>query len=375
MVRVLLVLALAIAGIGVVPAQTDVDTTKGGADVTGPYDVVENWPLPIHDDGWSWGSIPAVWAESEDRVLVFMRGEKPSLKLPPNPANVKGYALGLIDAVRQQSAATARQEHVLMVFNREGSLIESWEHLIPEIGEGGAHRITMDPYDPDKHIWLVDYRGHQILKVTHDGSRVVMRLGEKGVAGADHAHFNQPSDMAFMPNGDFYVTDGYQNTRVVKFAKDGTYLLEWGEPGTGPGEFDHVHGIVVDANRRLYVGDRENGRIQIFDENGTFLDQWTGIPHPYFLYMAEDQHVWVSDGLVHKIMKFDLDGHLLYSWGTFGRLPGQLWGPHQLNVDEAGNLYVANAQGNNVVKFRPKPGADPARLIGKPFLLPVSQDR
>jgi DNA-binding beta-propeller fold protein YncE len=198
-----------------------------------------------------------------------------------------------------------------------------------------------------------------------------MRLGEKGVPGNDKTHFNQPSDMLFMPNGDFYVTDGYRNTRVVKFSKDGKYLMEWGKPGSGPGEFQTVHGITIDAKRRIYVGDRENARIQIFDENGKYLDEWPNIPHPYFLYMAKDQHLWVGDGLVHKIMKFDLDGRLLYSWGTFGRMPGFLWGPHQLNVDNAGNLYVANAQGNNVAKFRPKKNADPARLVGPPFGLPA----
>lgn len=371
MARALFTLALTVAGIGTLLAQTASSPRKGGADVSGPYEVVENWPLPVHNDGWTWGSVPAVWAESENRVLVFMRGEKPALKAPSfEQAGIKGYALGLIDAVRQQSAAPGRNEHVLMVFNRDGKLVESWDNIIPEIGDYGAHRITIDPYDPDKHVWLIDYQGHQVLKVTHDGKRIVLRLGEKGVARSDHGHFNQPSDMMFMPNGDFYITDGYRNTRVVKFSKDGTYLTEWGTPGKGPGQFDHVHGIVADAKGRLYVGDRENSRIQIFDQNGKFLDQWTGIPHPYFLYMQEDQHLWVSDGVVHKIMKFDLDGNLLYSWGTFGRMPGDLWGPHQLNVDEAGNLYIANAQGNNVAKFKPKPGADPAKLIGRPFVLP-----
>ena len=119
------------------------------------------------------------------------------------------------------------------------------------------------------------------------------------------------------------------------------------------------------------MGDRENARIQIFDENGKYLDEWPNIPHPYFLYMSKDQHLWVGDGLVHKIMKFDLDGRLLYSWGTFGRMPGFLWGPHQLNVDSAGNLYVANAQGNNVAKFRPRKNADPSKLVGPPFVLPA----
>jgi hypothetical protein len=347
---------------------------KGGGDVTGPYDYVSDWPLPVHADGWTWGSIPAVWAESEDRVLVFMRGEKPAMQAVPAQGDIKGRALGLLEGVREQGRRQGRlDEHVLMVFDRRGQLIDSWAQHKDLFTEGAAHRIQIDPYDPAKHVWLVEHRTHQILKFTNDGSNLVMRLGEKGVPGNDRTHFNQPSDMLFMPNGDFYVTDGYRNTRVVKFSKEGKYLMEWGKPGSGPGEFHTVHGIAIDAKRRIYVGDRENARIQVFDENGKFLDQWPNIPHPYFLYMSEDQHLWVGDGLVHKIMKFDLDGNLLYSWGTFGRMPGFLWGPHQLSVDRAGNLYVANAQGNNVAKFRPKTNADPAKLVGQPFVLPAER--
>ena len=317
------VLALMIASSTV---RIAVAQEKGGGDVTGPYDYVSDWPLPVHSDGWTWGSIPAVWAESEDRVLVFMRGEKPAMKAVPAQGDIKGHALGLLEGVLDQGSRQGRlDEHVLMVFDRRGQLVDSWAQHKDLFTEGAAHRIQIDPYDPDKHVWLVEHRTHQILKFTNDGSRLVMRLGEKGVPGNDRTHFNQPSDMLFMPNGDFYVTDGYRNTRVVKFSKEGKYLMEWGRPGSGPGEFHTVHGIAIDAKRRIYVGDRENARIQIFDENGKFLDQWPNIPHPYFLYMSEDQHLWVGDGLVHKIMKFDLDGNLLYSWGTFGRMPGFLW--------------------------------------------------
>lgn len=342
---------------------------KGGAEVFGPYEPVENWPQPIHNDGWTWGSVPAVWAESPDRVLVFQRGELPVMK-PPTATDIKGRYLGLIQNVMEQSRQKPRWEHILMVFDRNGKLLESWEQHNNLFVS--AHRIQISPYDSEHHVWLIDHSGHQIYKFTHDGSKVVMHLGEKGVPGNDKTHFNQPSDMAFMPNGDFYVTDGYRNTRVVKFSKDGKYLLEWGKPGTGPSEFNTVHGIVIDSKHRLYVGDRENARIQIFDENGKFLDQWRNIPHPYFIYLSKDQHLWVGDGAAHKILKFDLNGKLLYSWGTFGAYPGALWGPHQLSVDSEGNLYVANAQGNNVVKFRPRKGADPDKLIGPAYVLPAS---
>jgi len=284
--------------------------------------------------------------------------------------DIKGRYLDLIKQVFVQSTQKARPQHMLMIFDANGKLTDSWEQH--NSLWASPHRVTISPYDPEKSVWLIDASGHQIIKFTNDGKKILLKLGEKGVKGDDKTHFNEPSDMAFMPNGDFYITDGYKNTRVVKFNKEGKYLMEWGKPGTGPSQFNTVHGIAIDAKRRLYVSDRENARIQVFDENGKLLDIWPNIPHPYFVYMSKDQYVWVGDGLTHKILKFDLNGKLLYSWGTFGVVPGSLWGPHQLSVDNEGNLFVANAQGNNVVKFRPKKGADPAKLIGQPFALPMT---
>lgn len=355
-----------IAGLAMVlaapSANVMVAQDKGGGDVTGPYDYVENWPQPIHNDGWSWGSIPAVFAESPDRVLVYMRGELPALKTEIK----QGFydPLELIRQVLQQSEKKNRWEHFLMIFDRNGKLVDSWEQHKSLVT--GAHRVRISPYDPEKHVWLSD--GPNVFKFTNDGKKLVMRLEEKDVPGNEKDRFNA-ADVTFMPNGDFYVFGG---SRILKFSKDGKYLTGWGKLGTGPNEFDTIHGLVIDAKRHLYVADRNNSRIQILDENGKFLDQWPNIPHPYFLYMEKDQNLWVGDGWVHKIMKFDLNGKLLYSWGTFGRNPGYLWGPHQFSVDSEGNLYVANAQGNNVSKFRPKKGADHAKLIGPPFVLPGS---
>ena len=114
---------------------------KGGGDVTGPYDYVSDWPLPLHVDGWTWGSIPAVWAESEDRVLVFMRGEKPAMKAVPAQGDIKGRALGLLEGVLEQGRQKGRlDEHVLMVFDRRGKLIDSWAQNKDLFTEGAAHR-------------------------------------------------------------------------------------------------------------------------------------------------------------------------------------------------------------------------------------------
>ena len=221
----------------------------------------------------------------------------------------------------------------------------------------------MDPYDTEKHVWLVDDGAQQIWKLTHDGKRIVMTLGEHGVAGNDQTHFNRPTDIVWLPNGEFFVSDGYVNTRVVKFSKDGKYLLEWGKPGKGPGEFNTVHGIAIDSRRRIYVTDRGNARVQVFDENGKFLDQWNNIRYPNYIYMSKDQHVWIGDASTSKIVKYDLNGKLLFSWGTFGAFAGGIWSTHQFSVDSENNLYVADVRMARVQKFRPKPGANPDQLV------------
>lgn len=331
---------------------------QGGDDVSGPYEVVAEWPQQACGDGYGWGSVAGVFAESADRVYVFMRGCLPARQgggwIPTR--NAGNFAPDHADPELR-----VRWDHLLMVFDRDGRLVDTWdEQLLPVIGR--PHRVLVNPHDPDRHVWLVDDAAHQILKFTRDGT-LVMTLGEPNTPGSDRARFNRPTDIAWLPNGDFYVADGYANTRVVKFSADGEYLLEWGRAGTGPGEFDTVHGIAVDGRGRVYVADRGNSRIQVFDGDGNHLDTWPDVRFPYFIYMSGDEHLWVSDGRTQKILKYDLAGQLLESWGTFGSYPGAMWGPHQVSVDPDGNLYVAEAHNGRVQKFVPRPGADPARLI------------
>ena len=118
------------------------------------------------------------------------------------------------------------------------------------------------------------------------------------------------------------MSDGYVNTRVVKFDKNGKFLMTWGTKGKGPGQFDLPHSIDIDAQRRVYVADRSNSRIQIFDENGKYLSEWDNIRQPYHIMITADQHLWVADGVTNKFLKYDLNGKLLYSWGTYGSFPG-----------------------------------------------------
>ena len=357
---------------------------KGGEDLSGPYEADSDWPMPIESE-LTWGRTGTVFAESPDRIFVMQSGMVPwDWKRLEGPRRGGGTLLASANNATHCASTVARKpncvpgkvplaeksgkeipgarwDHILMVFDRDGNLVESWDQHNDLFTH--PHNVTINPYDPEKHVWVVDAGSEQIFKFTRDGD-LVMSLGEFRVTGNDEFHFGNPSGIAFLPNGDFYVSDGYRNTRVVKFSKDGKYLMEWGKPGDGPGEFNLPHGIAIDANGRVYVIDRSNSRIQVFDLNGKYLDQWTGLRLPLYIAVSRDQHVWVSSGFSNKILKYDQNGQLLYSWGTFGARPGEIWGVHGFSTDTEGNLYVAEVFSGRVQRLRPRTGANSKFLMG-----------
>ena len=132
---------------------------------------------------------------------------------------------------------------------------------------------------------------------------------------------------------------------------------------------NNVHGVAVDpTSRRVFVNDRNNHRVQVFDENGKFLDAGGSMrtPQPPSPYIGADRNIWTFDRSTHKLLKYDQEGHLLYAWGTLGLFPGALWGVHGMSVDREGNLYVAEVDNGRVQKFRPRDGANPNYLVSKP---------
>jgi peptidylamidoglycolate lyase len=325
---------------------------KGGLDLHGSYDLVDGWLKQVAEDGYLLSPV-TVFAESADRIFIGSLGVTPKATAPPTLTTFDPKVPG------------AKVDHPLVVVNRNGQVIERWTQWYDRFGS--IHKVTINPYDPEKHIWVVDRASQQVMQFTHDGKTLVMALGERSVAGQDDKHFGRPSDIAFLPDGTFFVSDGYANRRVVKFDRTGKFLLAWGTEGSGPGQFKLVHSVAVDAQRRVYTVDRMNNRIQVFDENGTFLDQWPGFLNPARLFVTQDQFAWVSDSGANKFAKFDLNGKLLTTFGTGGSFPGGLAAPHDFSVDPDGNLYVANPWNFTVNKYVPRKGADPKRLIGQRY--------
>jgi DNA-binding beta-propeller fold protein YncE len=337
---------------------------KGGDDRTGPYDVVAGWPPPLAlaKPGYIWGSTGGIFAESPDRIFIANRGElKLPEKLPPNFTGFWG-SFG-----EQATTPTPEFRNCIVVVDRSGKATESWTQWDYLFADGrGPHSVLISPYDPEHHVWIVDDIHHQIFEFTNDGKQLLMMLGVRDEPGNDQTHFKRPTDIAWLPDGTFFVSDGYGNTRVVKFDRNGKFLTTWGTRGTGPSQFNTPHSVTIDRNRRVYVSDRANNRIQVFDENGKYLDAFPNIQQPYNIRISEDQYLWVFSGPLDKMLKYDLDGHLLYAWGTVADFPGTLWGVHGMSTDQEGNLYVAEVDAGRFQKFRPRAGANPAYLIGKP---------
>ena len=378
----------------------------GVQDIFGPYEVVKGWPKNIStlpgNENWTWGAGQSVYAESPDRIFLLFRGElpdipRPATKLIPEFGPSLQFPTGRLpwrDATvsalpgaggsgqdpddgpklwKGTLGVDAKWEHCLTVVDANGNIVEQWTQWDKIFKR--PHYVTINPYDPQKHVWVVDDHMHAIYKFSHDGKTLVQTIGTPTVKGADGTHFNRPTFIAWLPDSTMFVADGYNGTRVAKFDKDGKFLLAWGQKGTPPndqrpGYFNNVHGIAVDPQtRRVFVNDRANHRIQVFDENGKYLSSFSLGAEPsdiHLIYIGADRSLWAFDRGTSKMLKFDLDGHFLYSFGTWGDFPGGFWGVHGFSVDQEGNFYVAEVDNGRVQKFRPRPAVNAAFLVSKP---------
>jgi peptidylamidoglycolate lyase len=297
------------------------------------YRLVPGWPrLP---DGIVLGQVSGIDVDSSGNIFVFHRAERVW----------EGEELTL-DLISSPT--------VFVLNEQLGDLIEWWgadTFVMP-------HGLTIDSED---NLWLTDVGLHQVFKFDHAGN-LMMTLGERGVAGEDSTHFNMPTDVAISSDGSIYVSDGYGNSRVIKFSSEGDYITSWGNKGTTPGEFDVPHSIALDSQGRVYVADRGNARIQVFDESGQFIKEWKGpsLGRPWAVRIDASGDIFVVDGGDQnevwpdraRILKLDSEGRILASFGSYGKSPGQFIWPHTIAIGPDDTLYVGEvASGMRIQKF------------------------
>ena len=335
------------------------------------YDVVPNWSLPYPKAGYAWGSVPGIFVENDDRIFIASRGE---IKEPsPLPADYKGFLGGFRQVLNAPDNEVAG---CLRIVDSQGKVIEiwtQWDKLFQ--GTNGPHKIKISPYDPEHRVWVVGETKNVIYVFSNDGTRLLQTLGVEGVAAEDETHFGKPQDLAFLPDGSVLVADGLTNARIVKLDKNGKFVMAFGGHGSENGQFNAVHGIDVDKNGRIYVVDRLNKRVQVFDPAGKHLQTWPNIRFPNHVQVTEPvagdtstnggQVVWVADNQTTDVMKFDTNGRQLYSWHASGPRPGGFGELHQFSLDSKGNVYTGDNILGRPQKLTPKAGADPKHLIGQ----------
>ncbi len=297
------------------------------------YKAVAEWPKEaLGDKGfpsgpWNYWQVPSVAVEADGNILVLHRGDYPILEYRPDgsfigPWGHIQFSEGKVMFV-PPADRTPEMSRYQAIYGPSGC------------SNCGAHSIRKDP---DGNIWVVDATGHVIYKCSPSGE-ILMTLGQKGKPGMGPNNFYLPTDVAFASNGDFYVTDGYGNPRVVKYSQDGKYRMQFGKRGDGPGEFQLPHNIAVDAQGRVFVTDRDNARVEVFDADGKYLTEWGHTGGVSSLYISKDQKIWLGG------TKRDLNGKVI------GRLPGEgSTGSHGAAIADSGDVYLGLLSGK-VEKF------------------------
>jgi streptogramin lyase len=270
------------------------------------YEVIEHWAkLP---EGWTFGWIPAVGVDSRDRVFVY-----------------------------------SRSEHPLVIFDTDGNFLEEWGYGLLK----DAHGIFIDK---DDNVFLTEREPHCIHKFNAQGE-LLMTIGTPGRQGAnDGDPFRLPTDVGIASTGEIFVSDGYGNARVHKYSATGELIKSWGSWGKGPGQFELSHCVRVDRFDRVWVCDRSNNRIQFFDLDGNYLEEWTGLAAPDQIHFDPHEDVVYMAELDQQVSIYTFDRKLLAQWGGRAKSdkPGEFRAcPHGIWTDSHGDLYVSEVQVNN----------------------------
>lgn len=306
-----------------------------GLDTTTKYELVKDWlRLP---QNLKLGNPTGIGIDTAQNLVVFHRaGREWSLlgSMPNDPI----------------------QSKTILIINKDnGSLLDSWGDSLFIM----PHGLKVDK---ENNIWLTDVRLHQVFKFSHEG-KLLLKLGEARVAGRDSSHFDKPTDIAITDDGSFYVSDGYGNSRIVKFSATGKYLFEWGKKGSREGEFDVPHSLTLDNAGNVYVADRENNRIQLFDPKGKFIRQFSNKSFGAICSVAFDRQkskLYAVDDFRFLKMKhrgsdifvFDTSGNVQTRFGRSGSYNGPVSWYHDLAVDKEGNIYVGDILNNTIERFR-----------------------
>ncbi len=282
----------------------------------------------------------SIWAIAAEPAIPNYQRVADWPALPPS------LKLGPVSGVATDSAGRVyllqRAQPPVVVFDGKGTVLRTW-------GDGlfkTPHGLRIDA---DDKVWITDIGSHIVMKCDA-GGKSLLTLGRKNEPGDGPDRFNKPTDVALSAAGEIFVADGYGNSRVVKFSREGRYLTEWGKEGTGPGEFDLPHSICTDGKDRLYVGDRENDRIQVFNLEGKYVAEFKESGAPYGLFLKGDR-LFVADGRAQTINVLNLSGKRIGEWSTGA---GDSNAPHWVWLDPQGAVYVAYVDGQRIEKFTAK---------------------
>ena len=298
----------------------------------------------------------------------------------PKHVSRKGWVSGLAVDAKDQVWFFKKGPDPVQVFAADGSFVRTWGRDMFV----NPHQLRIDH---EGNIWVSDFGLHIVQKFTPEG-KLLQTLGVRGKSGRDQTHFYRPTDMAISKSGDIFVTDGYGNKRIVHLDKNGKFINEWGEYGSQPGQFVLPHAIVLDSKGRLHVADRNSGRIQMFDQEGKFLDQISGMMMPWGMSITDNDDLWVCGSSPHwwkrngkypeykdqLFLRLDSKGRVKRMWtiplGDIGedknnpdvsRLkPGEAVGVHCIGEDSKGNVYIGDIYGERAQKFVPVTSRPPA---------------
>ncbi|MFT4860826.1 MAG: hypothetical protein ACI95C_000024 [Pseudohongiellaceae bacterium] len=343
-----------------------------------PYEyTTQQWMQPFAEEGFTWGGNSSVFVESKDRIFLLQRGET---ELPnPLPDEYTNFAGSMGWNVLRGRGRVWR--NCIYIINSEGEVIDvwdQWDHLFAGTDGPGPHRITQNPYDPEKKIWVIDETGHIIYVFSNDGERLVMTLGEKNITAKDETHYSLPQDIVFLPDGKFLIGDGLgDNHRIVVRNADGSYHSEFGEAGTQPHQFTSIHSLAFGPDEMLYALDRDNKDVKVFKQVASktsaeypryeYQTTWGDLGLPLDIYVGED-NAWVTDLNPPKVVQFNLDGSREYSWYLPVEGPDFWIEMHSMSVDDDGNLYGTDNQAGRPQKLVPRSDANPDHIVRKQYI-------